>query len=314
MLTIFAHEKGRLRKLDDASHSDAVMQAFWIDLCEPSAQEREQVEMAHWQELPDADDLEEIEASARSYVDSEGLHISSLFLRRVDGRADTVNVALLITPERLVTIHEPEVPAVRLLRMRARRMTDINTPIELVQALYEIKLDDLADTLEQIHEGLDSLGTDVLNAEDDSAAYLIDSLTRREHLNSKVRLCLVDAQRDLAFLARHGALQKDQRRAIETLQRDADSLLPHCTFLFEKVGFLLQALHGAINIRQNRIIKFFSVIAVVFLPPTLVASSYGMNFRFMPELDWRIGYPLALLLMVISAVAPYLLFKRKGWL
>lgn len=314
MLTLFSLTESGLQRGDPAMAADRLGEAFWIDLAEPSEEERARVEHLHHLGLPDAEDLEEIEASSRSYVDARGLHISSLFLRRVEGRVETVNAAVLITTDRLITIHEPEVPAVRLLRMRAPRLGGLSTPLDLVQELYEIKLDDLADTLEEIHQDLDALGVGALASPGTDMAAMIDRLTQLEHLNSKVRLCLVDAQRDLVFLARHGGLDKAQRRAIDTLQRDADSLLPHCTFLFEKVGFLLQALQGAINIQQNQIIKIFSVIAVVFLPPTLVASSYGMNFEFMPELAWPLGYPFALVLMVLSALAPYLWFRRKGWL
>lgn len=300
--------------MPDAFDGHSLARAFWIDLAEPTPEERALVESLHRQELPDAEDLQEIEASSRSFVDEQGLHISSLFLRRIEGRDETVNAALLLTGERLVTLHEPEISALRLLRMRADRRLTVTTPLDLLQELYEIKLDDLADSLEEVHEALDEIGQTALQRQGKDMRRVIDDLTRLEHRNSKVRLCLLDAQRDLVFLIRHGGLEKGQRRRVEGLLRDADSLLPHCAFLFEKVGFLLQALQGSINIEQNQIIKIFSVVAVIFLPPTLIASIYGMNFTVMPELQWPWGYPFAILLMVLSGLAPYVFFKRKGWL
>ncbi|TIU17101.1 MAG: magnesium transporter, partial [Mesorhizobium sp.] len=109
-------------------------------------------------------------------------------------------------------------------------------------------------------------------------------------------------------------LQKEIRQRIKLVQRDATFLSDHATFLSNKINFLLDATLGLINLEQNQIIKIFSVAAVVFLPPTLVASIYGMNFDAMPELKWLLGYPFALGLMVLSAVVPYLFFKRRGWL
>ena len=107
---------------------------------------------------------------------------------------------------------------------------------------------------------------------------------------------------------------KENRERIKTLTRDVRSLLDHAGFMAQKITFLLDATLGMINIEQNAIIKIFSVVAVVFLPPTLIASIYGMNFDFMPELDWQLGYPLAIALMLGSALAPYLFFKSRGWL
>ena len=124
----------------------------------------------------------------------------------------------------------------------------------------------------------------------------------------------MDTQRALSFLVRKARLPEIELEQAREVLRDIDSLLPHNESLFQKVNFLMDAAMGFINIEQNRIIKIFSVVSVVFLPPTLVASSYGMNLKFMPELHWELGYPYALGLMVLAGFAPYLFFKRKGWL
>jgi magnesium transporter len=314
MLSAFRLEAGLLTRIIEPADEQALENSIWIDLAESTPEERQLVEELHQQVLPRSDDLEEIEASSRSYVDERGVHISSMFLQRTEGREETVNVALLLTHERFISLHEPEVAALRLLRMRAARRLTAAQPLDLFLELYEIKLDDLADTLEEIHQNLDEIGGAALQHRGEQMRINIDRLSKHEHRNSKVRLCLVDAQRDLAFMLRHGELDKKQRAHVGTLLRDVDSLLPHCSFLFEKVGFLLQTLQGSINIEQNQIIKIFSVVAVIFLPPTLIASAYGMNFRHMPELDWPWGYPFAILLMILSSIAPYVIFKHKQWL
>ncbi len=135
-----------------------------------------------------------------------------------------------------------------------------------------------------------------------------------------MRESLVSIGRIVAFMqaltdqVRESKQMKENKARIKILQRDIVSLTDHATFLSGKISFLLDAVLGLISIEQNGIIKIFSVAAVVFLPPTLVASIYGMNFQFMPELQWKLGYPFAILLMILSAILPFLYFKRKGWL
>ena len=138
--------------------------------------------------------------------------------------------------------------------------------------------------------------------------------------NSRMRESLVSIGRMVAFMqvvldqGRENKEMRENRARVKIVQRDIVSLADHASFLSGKIGFLLDAVLGMITIQQNGIIKIFSVAAVVFLPPTLVASIYGMNFKFMPELDWLYGYPMAIGLMLMSAILPFLYFKQKGWL
>ena len=149
----------------------------------------------------------------------------------------------------------------------------------------------------------------------------LDDLARdvvARYRNQQRECARLAAQRDrLAAFVTTAFKAKDRKNLqtrIKTISRDVISLSDHASFLTNKVTFALDAILGLVSIEQNGIIKIFSVAAVVFLPPTLVASIYGMNFQVMPELGFDLGYPMALVLMVISAVAPYLYFKRKGWL
>ncbi|MDN5848666.1 MAG: magnesium/cobalt transporter CorA [Nitrococcus sp.] len=315
MLNAFALDNGILKALQMATDSQSLRQAVWIDLTDPNDTEREQVEALYRQDLPDVEDVEEIEASARYYEDQDGLHVHSLFLQDIDGRPVSTTVAFIVSGGRLITLHEHNLSVFRLLRLRARREPGLaEDEISLLLGLFETKVENLADRLERVHTDLEQVSTMVLADSDVNLEEAIDELTRQEDINGKIRLCLMDTQRALTFLLRRGHLEADNREWVRELLRDLDSLLPHNTFLFEKVNFLMDAAIGFSNIEQSQIIKIFSIAAVVFLPPTLVASIYGMNFHFMPELAWKWGYPLAILLMVISGVAPYVYFKRKGWL
>jgi len=300
----------------EATDVQALARALWLDLVDPSDEERTLVEKHYRQSLPETEDVDELEASARSYQDEAGdLHVHSMFLHKVDDRPRNTTVAFTLSGRQLITLREREIPAFRLLRMRAKRQKGLTVDsVGILLALFEIKIDDLADTLEEVYTGLEHTSNLVLEENESPTEGAIDELARHEDTNGKVRLCLMDTQRALTFLLRHGKLSPEHADHARELLRDIESLLPHNSFVFDKVNFLLDAAQGFINIEQNQIIKIFSIAAVVFLPPTLVASIYGMNYDFMPELKWRFGYPWALMLMGLSGMAPYWYFKRKGWL
>ncbi|OFE12083.1 magnesium and cobalt transport protein CorA [Pseudohongiella acticola] len=295
--------------------NEALASAMWLDLVNPDADERQLVESLYSQPLPETEDVEEIEASARSYQDETGLHVHSLFLHKVDERHRNSSVAFTLTDNQLITLREREIPAFRLMRMRARRLHGlVEDPVTIVLSLFEIKIDDLADTLEEVYTQLENTSNQVLEDNDSPIEDALDELARQEDTNGKVRLCLMDTQRALSFLLRRGKMSADHAETARELLRDIDSLLPHNSFVFDKINFLMDAAQGFISIQQNKIIKIFSIAAVVFLPPTVIASIYGMNFNTMPELGWQLGYPWALGLMFMSGVAPYVFFKVKGWL
>ena len=300
---------------DDNITRETLASSLWLDLLNPDDEERELMESLHSQPLPDTEDVEEIEASARSYMDEAGLHVHSLFLHKTDERHRNTSVAFTITDNQLITLREREIPAFRLMRMRARRMRGlVEDPISILLALFEIKIDDLADTLEEVYTQLEETSNFVLEDNDNNIEEALDELARQEDTNGKVRLCLMDTQRALSFLLRRGKLSAMHAETARELLRDIDSLLPHNSFVFDKINFLMDAAQGFISIKQSQIIKIFSIAAVVFLPPTVIASIYGMNFDLMPELQWQLGYPWALGLMILSGVAPYVFFKLKGWL
>jgi magnesium transporter len=294
---------------------ESLAASLWLDLLDPDDTERELVESLHSQPLPETEDVEEIEASARSYQDEAGLHVHSLFLHKVDERHRNTSVAFTLTDTQLITLREREIPAFRLMRMRARRLGGLaDDPVSILLGMFEIKIDDLADTLEEVYTQLENSSNLVLEDNDSPIEDALDELARQEDTNGKVRLCLMDTQRALSFLLRRGKLSAEHAETARELLRDIDSLLPHNSFVFDKINFLMDAAQGFISIQQSKIIKIFSIAAVVLLPPTVIASIYGMNFDFMPELQWRFGYVWALGVMILSSIAPYVLFKLKGWL
>ncbi|MEH0834453.1 magnesium/cobalt transporter CorA [Pectobacterium cacticida] len=316
MLSAFKLDNCRLSRLE-LDDSDDLTTSVWVDLIEPEDDERQKVQAELGQSLATRPELEDIEASARFFEDEDGLHIHSFFFfEDADDHAGNATVAFTIRDGRLYTLRERELPAFRLYRMRARNQTLVDgNAYELLLDLFETKIEQLADEIENIYSDLESLSRIIMEGrqgeEYDDA---LSTLAELEDVGWKVRLCLMDTQRALNFLVRKARLPSGQLEQAREILRDIESLLPHNESLFQKVNFLMQAAMGFINIEQSRIIKIFSVVSVVFLPPTLVASSYGMNFEFMPELKWSFGYPAAIVLMILAGLAPYLYFKRKNWL
>lgn len=318
MLRCFAVENHKLREreIEQTALLSHLEDLCWIDLQDPSEEERALVEQAYPQALPEADEVEEIESSARYFIEGSDIHVHSLFLTQSEGRFQTTTVAFTLTPDRLLSIHEVDLADFRLIRLRARRRwVETDSALQLLTTIFTQKVDNLADQLEDLHTDLEEIGHEILETQTSGAQQqALDRLARLEDSNGKIRLCLMDTQRSISFLLRHIRNHPEEQEACRESLRDLDTLMSHATFMFEKINFLMDAALGFINIRQNQIIKTFSIAAVVFLPPTLVASIYGMNFAHMPELSWSAGYPMALGAMVLSGIAPYLFFKHKGWL
>lgn len=317
MLRLFNIREGAIKEqmLPDSPVKQDVANASWIDAHDPSDAERDQLQAFLHAELPESDDVEEIEFSARYFTDATGIHVRSLFLALSEGRHDTATVAFILQDERLITLREGSLADFRLLRMRIRRgQIFVHSPQDLMVTIFEQKVENLADALEDIHRKLEDVSYLVLEDMNSDLENAIDQLAKLEDSNGKIRLCLMDTQRSIAFLQRHLRSYPDLQENAREIMRDVDTLMSHTTFLFDKINFLMDSTQGFINIEQNKIIKIFSIAAVVFLPPTLVASIYGMNFQNMPELHLQFGYPGALSLMLLAGIAPYWFFKRKGWL
>ena len=317
MLRLFKINNGLITEMstDPAQLSDQLLKADWIDAHEPDENDRLMLQALLHTDLPESNEVEEIETSARCFVDQAGIHVHSLYMSQENGRHITVSIACILQAQRLITIREGEIADFRLLRMRARRgQVECHTPAELLVTLLDQKVENHADHLEDLHRQLEGVSHMVLEDEESELEDAISKLARLEDSNGKVRLCLMDTQRDISFLLRNLRNQPELAEILREIMRDVETLMSHTTFLFDKINFLMDSTQGFINIEQSQIIKTFSIAAVVFLPPTLVASIYGMNFDYMPELSWMLGYPWAIGLMVASGIAPYWFFKRKGWL
>lgn len=315
MITAYVYEDRKLSITELQIEDGVPPSTLWLDLFKPTDEERDWLSKYSVEEVPEEDDINEIEASARFYQNSDGLHINSLFPQRVGQDVKGVNVSFNLRQDFLLTIREEDVGLIRLLRnyLRLGRI-DAATPQALLLELFNLKVDYLSDLIEDVYSVVDGVSELVFdNNELDDVFKLI---TLQEDSNGKIRLSLLDTQRSLRYLQRYyrGQLTEDNLKDLREMLLDIESLMPHSQFIFDKLNFLLDAAMGFSGLQQNKIIKIFSVAAVIFLPPTVIASAYGMNFVAMPELEWQYGYPMAIMMMLASAGGTYAFFKRKGWL
>ncbi len=320
MINVFVLQNGRLSQVNIDTREDLERATpIWVDLTDPSDEERDWVRSIYGVTLPDEDEVKDIEASARYYeADNGDLHLRSDFLLEEDeGESRVVTVAFILAKDMLFSMHSDDLPVFRLVRMRVRsRPGSIGDFKDVLLDLYATDVEYSADALEGIYQNLEEVSKSVLQKEfsDQDAAESLSAMAREEDLNGRVRRNMMDTRRAVSFMMRGRLLNTDQFDDARQILRDIESLDGHTAFLFEKINFLMDATVGFININQNKIIKIFSVASVAFLPPTLIASIYGMNFRILPELNWTFGYPFAILLMIASAVTPFWYFRRRGWL
>ena len=327
MLNVFTLANGRLFQEEIESLEElARFKPIWVDLENPTTEERRWVKQHFGLSIPEDAMDDDIEESARFFEEDNGeLHIRSDFLIDDDEDPRAIRVAFILNEHNaelksqgvLFSIHDEDVPVFRLLRMRARRMPGlIENAKDVLLMLFDADAEYCADTLEDIYDDLETVSRQVLAGEvtDNKAGEVLAAIARHEDMSGRIRRNVMDTRRAVSFMMRTRMLSAEQFEDARQILRDLDSLDGHTAFLFDKINFLMDATVGFININQNKIIKIFSVASVALLPPTLIASLYGMNFQYMPELSQKWGYPFALGLMVLSAVVPMLYFRKRGWL
>jgi magnesium transporter len=327
MLNVFTLANGRLFQEEIESLEELTrFKPIWVDLESPTTEERRWVKQHFGLSIPEDAMDEDIEESARFFEEDNGeLHIRSDFL--IDDEEDprAIRVAFILNEHNaelksqgvLFSIHDEDVPVFRLLRMRARRMPGlIENAKDVLLMLFDADAEYCADTLEDIYDDLEQVSRQVLAGDvtDNKAGEVLSAIARHEDMSGRIRRNVMDTRRAVSFMMRSRMLSAEQFEDARQILRDLDSLDSHTAFLFDKINFLMDATVGFININQNKIIKIFSVASVALLPPTLIASLYGMNFQYMPELSQKWGYPFALALMVLSAVVPMVYFRKRGWL
>jgi magnesium transporter len=328
MLTTYIIESGHLVVREGAAANAGLDRAVWIDLLSPTPEEEKAVQAALRLEIPSREEMQEIESSSRLYKEDDTLFLTAPFLYGVDGEdLGSTAITFVLGNATLVTVRyaTPKAFAVFAARCQRSPVQMLTTPDGVMLHLFEQVVDRLADILERVASDMDRASqTAFRNARakvkaSTKTADLKDALItlgQVGEVTTRASETLLGLSRILTFVGaeKATAVRKENQGLIKTLMRDVRSLVEHASFLNSKANFLLDAVLGIINVEQSEIIKTFTVASVALMPPTLIASIYGMNFEIMPELGWRFGYPMALGMMIVSAVLPIAYFKRKGWL
>jgi magnesium transporter len=326
VLTVYRATPGgalQCRPYEPGEHLDG--DVIWLDLLNPEQDEDKAVEVCVGVEIPTQEDMSEIEASSRLYVDNGARYMTvPLLAGSRTGQPGLVNISFILAGKRLVTVRHAEPRVIALFIQRVCKLASgPDTGESVLMGLLDAIIDRTADILEHVGADVEEVSKKVfadhkgqVRAKRDYMA-ILRRVGGHSELLSMARESLVAISRMVGFLSTdlEGKPVSTQARGqLAVVRRDAESLRDHASYLGDKIIFLLDATVGMVTIEQNDLVKLFSVVSVILMPPTLIASTYGMNFQFMPELNTRWGYPLALLAMLLSAVVPYLIFRMKRWL
>ncbi len=314
MLTAYTAANGTLTKTDVHQYSDLAPDIVWLDLANPTEQERQWIKQAYAQEVQFMEELGEIEASARYYRDEYGLHLNQYFLLTDRDVTRNVNVAFTLNNGRLFTLRGDDLPAFRTFYSKAAKNPEYCCgAVELLLGIIATRIGMMADLYEKLQAELEPVTRIVIQGDAREIPRVLDQLTRIEDVNGKARLGLIENRRAYPHLLRCPEAA-GHTEAVNEILADVESLSNHANFLAERTKFLMDAAMGTMNIAFNGRLNTFTVLSVVLMPPMLVVSIYGMNFEHMPELKWVWGYPMALVLALVSAIGPFVYLRHKKWL
>ncbi len=324
MLKSYQLQNGGLKGAAVMEGEELLPRSLWLDMLNPTLEERRAVDRYLGMEMPTRPEMEEIEVSSRLYQEDGGIFMTALILSHTESDHPVADVVtFVLAREKLITVRYIDPQPFRALAARIDRGVVVASKAEtILMSLLDVIVDRMADVLERVGSEVEAVSKDIFDTEHPAALgrrdfqTILRTLGRKHDLTGKMRESLLTIARMLTFLAQalDAKPDKEVKAHLKTLTRDVQSLQDHTNYLTGKLSYLQDATLGLINNEQNNIIKIMSVAAMVFLPPTLFASIWGMNFAYMPELHWPLGYPIAIVVMVISAVVPYLWFKRRGWL
>ena len=299
-------------------------ETIWIDLMDPTKEEDSFVEKQLGISIPTRAESREIEASSRLYQENGAHYMTAFILYKAESlMPSTSTLTFILVGNRLVTVRYSEPKAFPLFLARVEKGDlPCQSAGSIMMGLVETIIHRAADLIERIQDEVEKTAHDVFDIKGGEKTQsrrldlMLKAAGKEGDVTSRAQESAFSLERLLTYFShilKERGNEAPLLQRVEIAHRDVHSLMEHMRFLTGRIAFLLDATLGMINIEQNTIIKIFSVASVALMPPTLIASIYGMNFKNMPELDWHFGYPMAVALMVLSAVIPFFYFRRKGW-
>jgi magnesium transporter len=316
MIRVYTIKQGKLEQFKNLRSEEivALKSIIWIDLQSPTQEEKEFIEKNFKIEFFTYQEVQEIESSSRFLETEETIEIN-LGLITTDAEMSVQNVTFILKDNVLFTFRQGDM---RIFAETVRKLKSMNAEtkehgLDIFLTLLETRIDSDADLIENIGRKVNSISKDLI-ARRSLTEDLLLSIAQLQENTMLLHETITEKQRVVSSLIRIPEFNKIENERLKVIIKDIGSLLQHAQFISERLEYLQNTFLGLVNIEQNTVIKIFTVVTVVFMPPTLIASIYGMNFKFMPELQWIGGYPFAIVLMIASSMAFLWYFKRKKWL
>jgi magnesium transporter len=314
MIRIFYHHDNEIKKADGIENFIAIPPAnmLWVDLQFSSDIEKLQVETVFDFNFSQLQSENEIESNSRFYESENLILITSYFIAKTDNRYETTPVFFYLSGKVLITERNADLPSFAETVKKIKRNRNLFTNgSEVLEVILETKVDIDSDFLEVISKEI-SLVSNGLSLSTTNEEELLIKINSYQETAMLIRESFIDKQKVVSSLLKSKCFINDAR--LTFLMKDINSVLTSVTFIFARLDYLQNTLLGMINMQQNKTIKIFTIVSVIFMPPTLIASIYGMNFKIMPELEWTNGYPFAMALIIASSLATLFLFRTKKWL
>jgi magnesium transporter len=316
MIRIFQLPEYSQQKVLSLAEAEKIEKAVWIDLQNPSPEEIQEVEEFYGIRFPTRQQQEEIETSSRYLEDLGMIKINSTFLNIIpqSGVLEENEISFIITEKLLFTLRYFESKVISETIKKIKQFPTIfSNPSKIFIAIAEARIDFDADLIESVSKYIAEISKKI-NYKQNLDEKIILKINECQDLTMSLREALFDKQRVVTALHRNESLMAENEQRLRIIIKDISSLIEHANFNFTRLEYLQNSFLGLINIEQNKAIKIFTIASLTFMPPTLIASIYGMNFKVMPELEWVLGYPMAIILMGLSSIATLLAFKRKKWI
>ncbi len=294
---------------------DSTKKLLWVDLQNPLIEEIAEIERLFEINIPSRLQQEEIELSSRYTETDDYIIANSNFIQfHANNQYENVHVSFLVKEDLLITYREASLQSFAecVSKIRTNPKTFVNGKMILL-AIFETRVDIDADLIESFSKQISGISKQLSEGNNENSSVL-KQIAALQETTMQLRANIIDKQRVTSSMLKSQEFNAEEKDRLRILIKDINSLVEHTNFLFERLEYLQNTILGLVNTEQNKIIKLFTVVAVIFMPPTLIASMYGMNFKYIPELDWKIGYPLAILLMIGSSVIILFIFRKKKWL
>ncbi|MDD5358724.1 MAG: magnesium/cobalt transporter CorA [Sulfurovaceae bacterium] len=308
------HRLEIIKSLEMLQEEKQQKNVVWIDMLRPTRKEVLEIEDMFGITFPTKQESEEIEISSRYWEENDRIEINSYFLISNESNPYNETVSFVLQKKLLFSIRYKELNTFDEFSKRfLSTPKEFKNGFEIFSQILDIRIDADADAIENLSKEVVKLRRHVFSDYTNEDEEILEKISIFEDLNMKIRENLTDKQRILTSLLKSTEyrLQTDD---LLIMLKDIKSLIEHTDFNFDRLDYLQSIFLGMLNIEQNKTVKIFTIVNVIFLPPTLIASIYGMNFQFMPELGWKYGYAIAALLMILSSVTPLYIFKKKGWM